>query len=82
MKMGMAEMVECGFRYSTCVLRPRVDLSECFSVIFKSSEELLASGVKLMKNEMELNELGVVFSFEGVLGVCLCVQSHYVFACI
>lgn len=77
----MSEMVECGFCYSTCVLRPRVNLSECFSVIFKSSEELLASGVQLMKKEIELNELGVVFIFEGILGVCLCVQSHYVFAC-
>lgn len=77
----MSEMVECGFCSSTCVLRPRVNLSECFSVIFKSSEELLASGVQLMKKEIELNELGVVFIFEGILGVCLCVQSHYVFAC-
>lgn len=71
MKVGMSEMVECGFRYSTCVLRSRVDLSECFSVIFKSSEVLLASGVQLMKKEMELYELGVVFLFKGVLGVCV-----------
>lgn len=70
-------MVECGFCYSACVLRPRVDLSECFSVIFKSSEVLLASGVQLMKKEMELYELGVVFIFEGVLGGrrCVCTIS-------
>lgn len=75
MKVGMSEMVECGFRYSTCVLRSRVDLSECFFVIFKSSEVLLASGVRLMKKEMDLYELGVVFLFKGVLGVCVCTIS-------
>lgn len=80
MTVGMSEMAECGFCCSTCLLRPRVDLSECFSVIFESSEVLLAS-VQLMKKEMELHELRVVFIFKGVLG-CMCVQSYYVFACI
>lgn len=77
MKVEMSEMVECRYRYSTCILRLRVDLSECLSMIFKSSEVLLASVVQLMKKGMELYELGIVFLFKGVLG-CVCVQSHYV----
>lgn len=77
MKVGMSEMVECGLRYSTCLLRPGVDLSECFSVIFKSSEVLLGSDAQLMKKEMELYELRVVFIFKGVWGweVCVCTIS-------
>jgi len=68
----MSEMVECRYRYSTCVLRLRVDFSECLSVIFKSSEVLLASVVQLMKKGMELYELGVVFLSKGVSGgVCI-----------
>lgn len=74
----MSEMVECRYHYSTCILRLRVDLPECLSVIFKSSEVLLASVVQLMKKRMELYELGMVFLFIGVLGG-VCVQSHYVF---
>lgn len=61
-------MVECRYRYGTCVLRLRVDLSECLSVIFKSSEVLLASVVQLMKKGMEHYELGIVFLFKGVFG--------------
>lgn len=82
MKVGVSEMVECGFHYNTCILKPRVGLSECSSVIFKSSEVLLASGVQLMKKEMEFYELGIVFIFKGVFWGHVCVQSHYVFACI
>lgn len=75
----MSETIECRYRYSTYILRLGVDLSECLSVIFKSSEVLLASVVELMKKGIELYELGIVFLFKGVSGcVRVCVQSHYV----
>lgn len=78
----MPEMVECRYRYNTCVLRLSLDLSECLSVIFKSLEVLLASVVQLMRKGMELYELGIVFLFKGVWGVCVCTISLCFVVCI
>lgn len=66
MKVQISKIVECRYRYSTCILMLQVDLSECLSVISKSAKVLLASVVRLMKKGMELYELGIVFLFKGV----------------
>lgn len=83
MEVEMSEMVECRYHYSTCIWKLRIDLSECLSVIFESSGELLASVVQLVKKRMELYELGVAFLFKGVcVFVCACVCNLIMFCCL